>query len=45
MEPVSLTEVMRECQTMIEPQAQKRGISVAFPDIESRYFVKATAPG
>jgi len=41
MEPVSLTEVMRECQTMIEPQAQKRGISVAFPDIESRYFVKA----
>ena len=31
LEPISLAEVMRECQAMIEPQAQKRGISVAFP--------------
>jgi len=41
LEPVSLTEVMRECQAMIEPQAQKRSISVAFPQFEIRYFVKA----
>ena len=41
LEPVSLTEVMHECQTMIETQAQKRGISVAFPSFESSYFVQA----
>ena len=41
LEPLSLSEVMRECQTMIEPQAQKRGISVAFPQFPVRYFVKA----
>jgi len=41
LEPISLSEVMRECQAMIEPQAQKRGISVAFPKIEIRYFVEA----
>ena len=26
LEPMSLAEVMHECQAMIEPQAQKRGI-------------------
>jgi CheY-like chemotaxis protein len=41
LEPISLAEVMRECQAMIEPQAQKRGISVAFPQFEILYFVKA----
>jgi len=41
MEPVSLVAVMHECQTMIEPQAQKRGISVVFPQIKVPYFVKA----
>src|SRR5476651_823537 len=41
MEPISLTEVIRECRAMIEPQAQKRGISVAFPQFEILYFVKA----
>ena len=41
LEPISLSEVMQECQTMIEPQAQKRGISVTFPRIEMPYFVKA----
>jgi len=30
-EPVSLMEVMLECQAMIEPQAQKRGIQMTFP--------------
>jgi len=41
LEPISLTEVVRECQAMIEPQAQKRSISVAFPKFEIPYFVKA----
>ncbi len=41
LEPISLTEVVRECQTMIEPQAQKRGIRMTFPQFEIRYFVKA----
>jgi signal transduction histidine kinase/CheY-like chemotaxis protein len=41
LEPISLSEVMHECQAMIEPQAQKRGISVTFPRIEIRYFVEA----
>jgi signal transduction histidine kinase/CheY-like chemotaxis protein len=41
LEPISLTEVMHECQDMIEPQAQKRGISVAFPQLDIAYFVQA----
>ncbi|MES2676493.1 MAG: PAS domain S-box protein [Pseudomonadota bacterium] len=41
MEPVSLAEVMQECATMIEPQAQKRGITVSFPHFDSSYLVHA----
>ena len=41
LESTPLTEVMRECLTMIEPQAQKRGISVSCPAIEIPYFVQA----
>lgn len=41
LETVSLTEVVRECQAMIEPQAQKCGIQVNFPRLEMPYFVKA----
>src|SRR6202795_3076176 len=41
LEPMSLTEVMHECRTMIEPQARKRDISVVFPPSEPRYFVHA----
>ncbi len=41
MEPVSLAEVLHECEAMIEPQAQKRGISVAFSQLEMPYFVQA----
>lgn len=42
-ESVSLAEVMSECQTMMEPQAQQRGISMAFPqfDDDAPLFVKA----
>jgi signal transduction histidine kinase/AmiR/NasT family two-component response regulator len=41
LEPISLAEVMHECQDMIEPQAQKRGISVAFPQFDIPCFVEA----
>jgi len=40
-EPVSLADVMLECQTMIEPQAQQRGIRVSFPQLEIPLFVEA----
>ena len=41
LEPVSLDEVMLECQAMIEPQAQKRGIRMTFPRFDHPCFVKA----
>ncbi|MFZ2726154.1 MAG: PAS domain S-box protein [Methylococcaceae bacterium] len=40
-EPVSLAEVMLECQGMIEPQAQQRGITLSFPSFDVPYFVRA----
>jgi signal transduction histidine kinase/AmiR/NasT family two-component response regulator len=41
LEPISLTEVVRECHAMIEPQAQKRAIRMTFPQFKLPYFVKA----
>lgn len=41
LEPVSLPEVLNECQAMIEPQAQKRGISMSFPKFDAACFIKA----
>jgi PAS domain S-box-containing protein len=41
LEPISLAEVMLECQEMIEPQAKKRGISVVFPRFVTPCWVKA----
>ena len=40
-EPTSLAEVLLECQAMIEPQAQKRGIKMIFPQSEIPRFVDA----
>src|SRR5579862_5523180 len=40
-EPTSLAEVMLECQAMIEPQGQKRGIKMMFPPADMSYFVDA----
>jgi PAS domain S-box-containing protein len=40
-EPTSLGEVMLECQAMIEPQGQKKGITMTFPLPGSPYFVDA----
>ncbi|MEI8028798.1 MAG: PAS domain S-box protein [Comamonadaceae bacterium] len=41
MEPISLLEVLHDCQAMIEPQAQKSGVRMTFPDSDSHYFVNA----
>jgi CheY-like chemotaxis protein len=41
LEPVSLVEVMLECQAMIEPQAQKTGIGVTFRSVDEPYYVHA----
>ena len=41
LEPLSLADVLHECQDMIEPQAQKRSISVDFPRFDLPYFVRA----
>ena len=40
-EPMSLVDVMRECQAMIEPQVAKSGIVVNFPEFDVPYFVHA----
>ncbi|MBF0355258.1 MAG: PAS domain S-box protein [Alphaproteobacteria bacterium] len=40
-EPVSLAEVLIECQSMIEPQAQQRGIVMTFPKFDTDCFVTA----
>jgi signal transduction histidine kinase/ActR/RegA family two-component response regulator len=41
LEPMSLGEVMLDCQTMIEPQAQKHGIVMSFPKLQQPGFVLA----
>jgi PAS domain S-box-containing protein len=41
MEPVSLEEVLRDCQTMIEPQAGKRSVHMRFPHFTTPCFVEA----
>ena len=41
LEPTSLADVMLECAAMIEPQAQKRRITVTFPPPGVPYVVKA----
>ncbi len=40
-EPVSLAEVMSECQAMLEPEAQQRGVSMTFPCFATPMFVSA----
>ncbi len=41
LEPMLLGDVMLECQAMIEPQAQKRGVRVDFPATDQPFFIKA----
>ncbi|WP_310450731.1 ATP-binding protein [Sulfuritalea sp.] len=40
-ESVSLVDVMLECRAMVEPQAQQRGITMAFTLRDSAWFVDA----
>ena len=41
LEPLSLNQVMLECQTFIELQAKKRDIKLTFPQFDIPYFVRA----
>ena len=40
-EPVSLIDVMRECEAMIEPQAQQRDIHINFLPFDNTWFANA----
>ena len=41
LEPVSLSEVLSECQAMMEAQVKQHGISMSFPDFDQSSFVWA----
>ncbi len=41
LEPISLTEVLGNCQAMIEPQARQGGITVAFDASDELTYVRA----
>jgi PAS domain S-box-containing protein len=41
LEPISLAEVMAECQAMVGPQALSRNVEVAFPQAVSPHYVLA----
>jgi len=41
LEPMSLSDIMLECQAMIEPQALKSGIRMSFSQCAVPYFVHA----
>jgi PAS domain S-box-containing protein len=41
LEPVSLSEVLSECQTMMETQAQKTGVAMDFPPPGGPRYVRA----
>ncbi|MDO8319012.1 MAG: PAS domain S-box protein, partial [Rhodoferax sp.] len=41
MEPLSLPEMLQDCQSMIDPLAQKSDIHLIFPELDSHYFVNA----
>jgi signal transduction histidine kinase/CheY-like chemotaxis protein len=41
LEPVVLTDVLRDCQTLIEPQAEKQSININFLEIDTPHVVHA----
>jgi CheY-like chemotaxis protein len=41
LEPMSLADVMLECQAATESQAQKSGIRITFPVVDRHCFIKA----
>ncbi|MFA6442483.1 MAG: PAS domain S-box protein [Sterolibacterium sp.] len=40
-EAMSLTDVMKDCRAMIEPQAQKRGIKLSFTNFDENFYIHA----
>ncbi|MEI7639095.1 MAG: histidine kinase dimerization/phospho-acceptor domain-containing protein [Syntrophus sp. (in: bacteria)] len=44
-EPLSMAEILLECQAMIESQAQKRGIGITFPPLTSLTSSMPIGPG
>jgi len=40
-ETISLSDVLQDCRAMIEPQAQKRGIQLSFPDVDGCFYIHA----
>ena len=41
LEPMSLPEVLLDCQAMIEPMAQKNGIHISYPKFDNPIYVHA----
>ena len=41
LEPMPLHDVLLDCQAMIEPEAQKSGIRMSFPQFDSPFIVNA----
>ena len=41
MEPVSLADILHECQAMVEPQAQQRDVRINFEPCQPSWFVNA----
>jgi signal transduction histidine kinase/ActR/RegA family two-component response regulator len=41
LEPLSLSDVLLECQAMIGPQAQQRGINIDFVKVDPTWFAQA----
>ena len=41
LEPMSLAEVLSDCEAMIDPQARQEGIRLSFPTVDSACFVHA----
>ncbi|MHB1145774.1 MAG: PAS domain S-box protein [Thiobacillus sp.] len=41
LEPLSLSEVLLECEAMIGPQAQQRGINIIFDKVDNTWFAHA----
>jgi PAS domain S-box-containing protein len=40
-ESMSINDVLQDCKGMIEPQASRRGITLAFPDLDNVFYVHA----
>jgi len=41
LESMSLSDILKDCQSMIEPQAELRGIKITFPQFETPFYIHA----